>query len=355
MAHATGLAAARHHVLQQAGWDVEARGLTGAPPIRLLANGDYHVTLGRAVRLLGLGTDSIVRIETDGEGSMAPDALRAALAAADGPTIVCAQAGEVNSGAFDPLRRRVRRRRRARRLGPRRRRLRPLGRAAPSHRHLVAGVGRADSWATDAHKWLNVPYDAGLAFVAHPQAHHAAFSASAAYLPTGARDAMDWTPDSSRRARSFAIWAALRSLGRDGVAELVERCCACARRFAEVLGAEDGVEVLNDVVLNQVLVRFGDDDDDHRRRGRRGAGRGHVLDGPDDVARPARDAHLGLPLGDDGQRRGSLVRSDPRRRSSSARSTAFALSSMARAKARSAASSSPLRRSSSACATWKGW
>jgi glutamate/tyrosine decarboxylase-like PLP-dependent enzyme len=260
MAHATGLGAARHHVLEQAGWDVEARGLTGAPPIRLLATGDYHVTLGRAVRLLGLGTDSIVRIETDAEGSMRPEALRAALAAGEGPAIVCAQAGEVNSGAFDPLDA-----------------VCDVAAehgawvhvdgafglwagAAPSHCHLVAGVGRADSWATDAHKWLNVPYDAGLAFVAHPQAHRAAFSASAAYLPTGARDATDWTPDSSRRARSFAIWAALRSLGRDGVAELVERCCACARRFAEVLGAEDGVEVLNDVVLNQVLVRFGDDD-----------------------------------------------------------------------------------------------
>jgi glutamate/tyrosine decarboxylase-like PLP-dependent enzyme len=260
MAHATGLAAARHHVLERAGWDVEARGLIGAPPVRLLANGDYHVTLGRAVRLLGLGTDSIVRVDTDGEGSMAPEALRAALAAADGPTIVCAQAGEVNSGAFDPLDA-----------------VCEVAAdhdawvhvdgafglwagAAPSHRHLVAGVERADSWATDAHKWLNVPYDAGLAFVAHPQAHQAAFGASAAYLPTGARDAMDWTPEASRRARSFAIWAALRSLGRDGVAELVERCCGCARRFAEILAAEDGVEVLNDVVLNQVLVRFGDDD-----------------------------------------------------------------------------------------------
>ena len=260
MAHATGLAAARHHVLARAGWDVEARGLTGAPPIRLLANADLHVTVLRAVRLLGLGTESIVRVDTDAQGSMRPAALRDALAAADGPAIVCAQAGEVNSGAFDPLD--------------------DVcdaaaehdawvhvdgafglwAAAAPSLRHLVAGVGRADSWATDAHKWLNVPYDAGLAFVAHPDAHHGAFSASAAYLPTGARDAMDWTPESSRRARSFAIWAALRSLGREGVVEMVERCCACARRFAEVLDAQDGVEVLNDVVLNQVLVRFGDDD-----------------------------------------------------------------------------------------------
>jgi glutamate/tyrosine decarboxylase-like PLP-dependent enzyme len=232
MAHATGLAAARHAVLARAGWDVEARGLAGAPPIRLLANGDLHVTVLRAVRLLGLGTDSIVRVETDAEGSMRPAALREALGAADGPAIVCAQAGEVNSGAFDPL----------------------------DAVCDAAAEQRADSWATDAHKWLNVPYDAGLAFVAHPDAHHGAFSASAAYLPTGARDAMDWTPDSSRRARSFAIWAALRSLGREGVAEMVERCCACARRFAEVLGAQEGVEVLNEVVLNQVLVRFGDDD-----------------------------------------------------------------------------------------------
>jgi glutamate/tyrosine decarboxylase-like PLP-dependent enzyme len=242
------------------GWDVEARGLAGAPPIRLLANADLHVTVLRAVRLLGLGTDSIVRVDTDGQGSMQPAALRAALAAADGPAIVCAQAGEVNSGAFDPLDEVCKA---AAEHGAWVHVDGAFGlwaTAAPSHRHLVTGVGRADSWATDAHKWLNVPYDAGLAFVAHPDAHHGAFSASAAYLPTGARDAMDWTPEASRRARSFAVWAALRSLGREGVAEVVERCCACARRFAEVLGAQDGVEVLNDVVLNQVLVRFGDDD-----------------------------------------------------------------------------------------------
>jgi glutamate/tyrosine decarboxylase-like PLP-dependent enzyme len=260
MAHATGLAAARHHVLARAGWDVEARGLTGAPAIRLLANADLHVTVLRAVRLLGLGTDSIVRVDTDGEGRMQPAALRAALAGGDGPAIVCAQAGEVNSGAFDPLDAVCAA---AAEHGAWVHVDGAFGlwaAAAPSLAHLVAGVGRADSWATDAHKWLNVPYDAGLAFVAHPDAHHGAFSASAAYLPTGARDAMDWTPEASRRARSFAIWAALRSLGRDGVADMVERCCACARRFAEVLDAQDGVEVLNDAVLNQVLVRFGDDD-----------------------------------------------------------------------------------------------
>ena len=323
MAHATGLAAARHHVLARAGWDVEARGLTGAPPIRLLANGDLHVTLLRAVRLLGLGTDSIVRVETDAQGSMRPAALREALAAADGPAIVCAQAGEVNSGAFDPLDEVCDA---AAEHGAWVHVDGAFGlwaAAAPSHRHLVAGVGRADSWATDAHKWLNVPYDAGLAFVAHPDAHHGAFSASAAYLPTGARDAMDWTPESSRRARSFAIWAALRSLGREGVAEMVERCCACARRFAEVLGRTGrrrGPQRRRPQPGPRALRRRRRDD--RRRRGRR-AGRGHLLDGPDGVARAARHAHLGLQLGDDVRRRRSLVRGDPRRRP---RADALALS-----------------------------
>jgi glutamate/tyrosine decarboxylase-like PLP-dependent enzyme len=260
MAHATCLAAARNHVLAQVGWDVEARGLAGAPPIRLLVNGDFHMTLGRAVRLLGLGTDALVRIETDGEGRMRPEALRATLADDGGPAIVCAQAGEVNSGASDPF-------------GEICDAASGYGAwvhvdgafglwaaAAPAYRHLVAGARRADSWATDAHKWLNVPYDAGLAFVARPDAHRGAFSAAAAYLPTGTRDAMDWTPEASRRARAFPVWAALRSLGRAGVAEMIERCCTCARRFAEVLGRDPDIEVLNDVVLNQVLVRFGDDD-----------------------------------------------------------------------------------------------
>jgi glutamate/tyrosine decarboxylase-like PLP-dependent enzyme len=260
MAHATGLAAARHHVLARAGWDVEARGLAGAPPIRLLANADLHVTVLRAVRLLGLGTDSIVRVDTDAEGSMRPAALREALAAADGPAIVCAQAGEVNSGAFDPLDEVCDA---AAEHGAWVHVDGAFGlwaAAAPSLRHLVAGVGRADSWATDAHKWLNVPYDAGLAFVAHPDAHHGAFGASAAYLPTGARDAMDWTPESSRRARSFAVWAALRSLGRGGVADLVDGLAAHARRLAEGIAAIEGAEILNDVEFTQVCATFGDDE-----------------------------------------------------------------------------------------------
>jgi glutamate/tyrosine decarboxylase-like PLP-dependent enzyme len=254
MAHATGLAAARHHVLARAGWDVEARGLAGAPPIRLLANADLHVTLLRAVRLLGLGTDSIVRVDTDAQGSMRPAALRDALAAADGPAIVCAQAGEVNSGAFDPLDEVCDA---AAEHGAWVHVDGAFGlwaAAAPSLRHLVAGVGRADSWATDAHKWLNVPYDGGLAIVKDRAAHRNALRLSAAYLVAGEqRDNYDYTPEASRRARGFTVYAALRSLGRTGVAQLIERNCAQATRFAALL-RDGGAEILNDVVLNQVLV-----------------------------------------------------------------------------------------------------
>ena len=256
------------------------------------------------------------------------------LAAGDGPTIVCAQAGDVNTGAFDPLAEIVDARSRRGRLGPRRRRLRPVGRRQPRRRHLLDGYAGADSWATDGHKWLNVPHDCGLAFVADPEPHRNAMIVSAAYLRgtrEGERDGSRWVPDFSRRGRGFAVYAALRSLGREGVAEMVERCCACARRFAEVLGADDAIEILNDVVLNQVLVRFADDDATTDAVVAAVQAEGTLLDEPDDMARPARDAHLGVQLGDDDQRRGSLVCGDPRRRSSSARSTAFALSSIARA------------------------
>ncbi|HEY7618825.1 MAG TPA: aminotransferase class V-fold PLP-dependent enzyme [Solirubrobacteraceae bacterium] len=263
MAHVTCLAAARHAVLARAGWDAEVGGLQGAPPVRLVVSEERHVTIDRAARLLGLGTGAIVAIGVDERGRMDTERLRSALAEADGPTIVCAQAGDVNTGDFDPIAEVV-----------------EAGHAAgawvhvdgafglwaaasPEYRHLVAGCENADSWATDAHKWLNVPYDCGLAFVADPEPHLAAMDVTAAYLATseeGERSNRAWVPDFSRRARGFAVYAALRSLGRAGVAELVERCCACARRFAAVLGAEPGVEVLNEVVLNQVLVRFGDDD-----------------------------------------------------------------------------------------------
>ncbi|MGE5689550.1 MAG: pyridoxal phosphate-dependent decarboxylase family protein [Pseudomonadota bacterium] len=263
MAHVTALAAARQHVLARAGWDVNADGLQGSPRIRVLAGAERHATLDRALRYLGIGTAQIELVDADDQGRMRPDALRTALGG-DGPTIVCAQAGNVNTGAFDPLE--------------------PIADAAheagawlhvdgafgmwahasPRLRHLVAGVDRADSWATDAHKWLNVPYDSGLAFCAHPASHRAALGVRAAYLihadEDGPRDEVDWTPEFSRRARGFAVYAALRQLGRSGVAELVDRCCAHARLFAELLDGRDGAQVLNDVVLNQVLVRFADDD-----------------------------------------------------------------------------------------------
>jgi glutamate/tyrosine decarboxylase-like PLP-dependent enzyme len=255
MASFTGLAAARHHVLAAAGWDVERDGLIGAPPVEVVVGAERHVTIDAALRFLGLGSGR----------------LRVVLAALKGPTIVCAQAGNVNTGAVDPL---------------------PAicaaahdhgawvhvdgafglwAAASPALRHLVAGVGEADSVATDAHKWLNVPYDSGLVFVAHPEAHRAAFATVAGYLTpgqAGERDPDAYTAEFSRRARGFPIWAALRSLGRSGVAAMVERGCAQARRFAAALEAADGVEVLNEVVLNQVLVRFRDPGGDHDGRTR---------------------------------------------------------------------------------------
>jgi glutamate/tyrosine decarboxylase-like PLP-dependent enzyme len=267
MAHVTALAAARHGVFARAGWDVGERGLIGAPAVRVLAGAQRHITVDRALRLLGFGSGSIIPIESDGQGRMIAAALSDALATADGPTIVCAQAGNVNTGAFDPLDE-----------------IADLASgagawlhidgafglwaaASPAHRHLVAGADRADSWAVDAHKWLNVPYDSGIAFCANPEAQQAAMGVRASYLihaePGGPRDALEWNPEFSRRARGFPIYAAIRSLGRSGIAELIERCCGHARRFAEALEAAPHAEVLNDVVLNQVLVRFVDTAGDH--------------------------------------------------------------------------------------------
>jgi glutamate/tyrosine decarboxylase-like PLP-dependent enzyme len=266
-----GLAAARNHVLARAGWDVERDGLLGAPPVEVVVGAERHVTIDVALRYLGLGSGRLRVVPADDQGRMDPAALGEVLAAVEGPTIVCAQAGNVNTGAFDPLAA-----------------ICAAGHdhgawvhvdgafglwagASPALRHLVAGVEQADSWATDAHKWLNVPYDSGLVFVAHPQAHLAAFAKVASYLTPGQggeRDPDGFVPEGSRRARGFPVWAALRSLGRSGVAELVERCCGHARRFADALAAADGVEVLNEVVLNQVLVRFADPGGDHDGRTR---------------------------------------------------------------------------------------
>jgi glutamate/tyrosine decarboxylase-like PLP-dependent enzyme len=258
MAHVTALAAARHALLERVGWNVEELGLSAAPRLRILAGAEAHVTLFRALRLLGLGSGSVELVEADGQGRMKPRALAEHLEAQHGlPTLICAQVGNVNSGACDAL--------------PE---IAALARhhgawlhvdgafglwaaSSPRLRHLVEGAALADSWATDGHKWLNVPYDSGIVMVADPAAHAAAMTTTAAYLQQHeGRDALDWVPEFSRRARGFALYAALRSLGRRGVGALVERCCDLAQRMAERLNAQPEIEILNEVVLNQVLVRF---------------------------------------------------------------------------------------------------
>ncbi|MGV9803111.1 pyridoxal phosphate-dependent decarboxylase family protein [Mycobacterium sp. NPDC003449] len=267
-ANTTGLAAARHAVLARAGWDVARDGLTGAPRIRVLCGEQAHVTIYAALRLLGLGEGAVVRVAADDQGRMRPDALRDALAAdAGAPAIVCAQAGNVATGAFDDF-------------GAIAEVCATHGAwlhidgafglwaaAAPATRHLTAGAERADSWAVDAHKWLNVPYDAAMAIVADPDAQVAAMSLAGPYLVAdpGQRDNTNFVPESSRRARAVPVYAALRSLGRDGVGDLVERNCAQARQMAGLLARVPGVEVLNDVVLNQVLVRLPGDEQAARR------------------------------------------------------------------------------------------
>ncbi|HEV8193913.1 MAG TPA: aminotransferase class V-fold PLP-dependent enzyme [Ktedonobacterales bacterium] len=260
MANFTGLLAARHAVLQRAGWDAEADGLFGAPPITVVVGGEAHASLLKALAMVGLGRNRVVTVPADGQGRMRADALPAISA----PAIVCVQAGSVNSGSFDP----------ATEIVPWAHEVGAWvhvdgafglwAAASPSFRHLTPGFADADSWATDAHKWLNVPYDSGLAFVREADSLRAAMSQSAAYLPSGGeREPSHFTPESSRRARGVEVWAALRSLGRLGLAALVERCCRHATRFAEGLRAA-GYDVLNDVVLNQVLVSFGDDETTRR-------------------------------------------------------------------------------------------
>lgn len=263
-ANTVALAAARHHVLARAGWDVERDGLNGAPPIRVLAGEARHATIDRSLRLLGLGTASLTTVPTNDNGRVDVTALRATLESGrGGPTIVCLQAGEVNTGDFDDFAAgcEVAHRHDAwvhvdGAFGL-------WAAASPTTVHLVAGHEQADSWACDGHKWLNVPYDCGYVFCAHPADHAAAMGMAAAYLvgqgAGGIRNPSDFVPESSRRARGFATWAALRQLGRQGVAELVERCCSLARRFAAGLDGKGNCRVVNEVVLNQVLVSFGDD------------------------------------------------------------------------------------------------
>ncbi|MDP3738647.1 MAG: aminotransferase class V-fold PLP-dependent enzyme [Hyphomonadaceae bacterium] len=263
MANFTCLAAARNEVLRKAGWDVEADGLFGAPEITVLLGEEAHSTVFAALKYLGLGQSRVVRVAVDHNGAILPEAFKMTLGGASGPIIAIVQAGQINTGAFDPFE--------------------PIiaaahakgawvhvdgafglwARATPDRAHLAKGIDEADSWAVDGHKWLQTPYDCGYAIVRHVEAHQRAMQISASYLPgagDGGRNPSDYTPELSRRARGFATWAMIRHLGRRRIAEMISRHCALARRFADKLGAEPGVEIMNDVVLNQVVVRFGDDD-----------------------------------------------------------------------------------------------
>jgi glutamate/tyrosine decarboxylase-like PLP-dependent enzyme len=274
MAHVTCLAAGRHRLLAKRGWEVEKQGLFGAPPIRILSSSERHGSLERAVRLLGFGSSQVKYLEADSWGRLRPDALDRALQSdSSAPTIVILQAGDINIGAYDPFDSLI-----------------PIARgygawihvdgafglwvaASPRYRRLVEGAAAADSWATDGHKWLNVPFDCGYAFIAEAEAHCAAMSHRAAYLThdDDARDQIDWNPEWSRRARGFPTYAALRELGRDGIAALVERCCNHAHSLVMRIGRLPGAEVLWEPVINQGLVRFLDprpdaSEEDHNRK-----------------------------------------------------------------------------------------
>lgn len=255
VANFTALAAARGAVLRRTGWNVEADGLFGAPPITVIVGEEAHPTLLKSLGLLGLGRQRVVRVPVDDQGRMRAEALPPI----EEPAIVCVQAGNVNTGAFDPIADICQAAHEAGAWVHVDGAFGLWAAAAPSRAHLTAGVERADSWATDAHKWLNVPYDSGIAFVRDADALRAAMAITAEYLPTDTpyRNPSDYTPELSRRARGVEVWAALRQLGRAGIADLVERCCQHAQRFAEGLHAA-GYEILNDIVLNQVLVSFGD-------------------------------------------------------------------------------------------------
>jgi glutamate/tyrosine decarboxylase-like PLP-dependent enzyme len=274
MAHATCLASARHALLARRDWNVEEQGLYGAPPIRILSSGERHGSIARAVRLLGLGTSQVVDLPVDSNGRLEVETLEAALKAdPTAPTIVILQAGDINIGAFDPFDTLI-----------------PLAKsfgawvhidgafglwaaASPAYRHFIKDIDAADSWATDGHKWLNVPFDCGYAFVADPESHRATMSHRAVYLThnADARDELNWTPDWSRRARGIPTYAALRNLGRNGIAELIERCCEHASALVTGIGNLAGAEILWHPTLNEGLVRFVDPrplaiDEDHSRR-----------------------------------------------------------------------------------------
>jgi glutamate/tyrosine decarboxylase-like PLP-dependent enzyme len=261
MGNFTALAAARHALLKQVGWDVEAQGLIGAPSIAVVTSDESHISIFAALQMLGLGSARVVRVSTDDQGRMRGDQLRSILANIKTPVMVCAQAGNVNTGAFDPIAEI------AAAVHDQAGWLHVDGAfglwavASPKYRSLVQGIELADSISVDCHKWLNVPYDSGLVFICDSAAHHAAMALNASYYvtaPGAERDNCSWVPEASRRARGFTVYAALRALGRNGITELVDRSCRLARRMAERLSLDSRVRILNDVVLNQVLVRFSD-------------------------------------------------------------------------------------------------
>jgi glutamate/tyrosine decarboxylase-like PLP-dependent enzyme len=256
MANFTALAAARHEVLARVGWDVENDGLIGAPPVTVVVGAEAHASLMKSLALLGLGHARVTTVPTDAAGRMRTDCFPEL----SQPAIVCPQAGNVNGGAFDPARELCALAHEAGAWVHVDGAFGLWAAASPRRAHLADGLADADSWATDAHKWLNVPYDSGLAFVREPRALRAAMGQSAAYYVAGEqREPMHYTPETSRRARGVEIWAALRSLGREGLADLIERTCGHAQRFAEGL-RNAGNEVLNEVSLNQVVVAFGSDE-----------------------------------------------------------------------------------------------
>ena len=256
VANFTGLAAARHALLSREGWDVESRGLFGAPPIIVIVGEEVHVSVLKALGMLGLGRDRVEKVPVDGQGRMRADLLPSI----SGPTLICIQAGNVNTGAFDPAEEICLKARESNAWVHVDGAFGLWAALSPQRSHLVKGVDLADSWATDAHKWLNVPYDSGLVFVRDAGHLSAAMPTRAAYLIEGQkREPNHYVPELSRRARGIEIWAALRSLGKTGLANLIERCCRHAAAFAEGL-QEAGYQILNDVVLNQVLIKFKTDE-----------------------------------------------------------------------------------------------
>lgn len=258
-ANFTGLAAARHEVLARAGWNVEEQGMGGSPEVTVMVGEEVHGSINRVLPLLGFGRARLTRVPVDEQGRMRADRLPSI----SGPTIVCLQAGNVNSGAFDPAPEIIDRAHAGGAWVHVDGAFGLWAAASGKRRNLMNGFERADSWATDAHKWLNVPYDCGIAFVRHPDAQRAAMSISGDYLMMGGRDAIELTLDNSRRARGVDVWAALKSLGRRGLAEIIDRNCDQAQWLAGELRMA-GIEVLNDVVLNQVIVSFGDDESTKR-------------------------------------------------------------------------------------------